>query len=73
MENKPPSNGGIIIRRDLTILSFSNGVGVEIKLSPAEAISFANALVDTALQVALADGGVDVSAAYVAESMPCTH
>lgn len=73
MENKPPPNGGIIVRRDLSIVSFASGTAITIKLSPAEAISFANALVDTALQVARADGGVDVSAAYVAESLPCTH
>lgn len=73
MENKPPLNGGIIVRPDLTIMTFVNDQAITIKLTPAEAIRFANALVDTALQFALADGGVDVSSAHFAESIPCTH
>lgn len=67
-------SGGIMLRRDLSILAYGGHRTIEIRLTPEEAIAFANGLLSVALQHALHDGGVDLGAGHVAdESMPCSH
>lgn len=47
--------GGIILRPDLTMVTFIGPNAIELRLSPQAAIDFAEALVVTALQIATPD------------------
>jgi hypothetical protein len=71
MEQKQP--GGIILRRDLTVLAFVDDTAVEIKLSRQEALNFAEALVQTALAGTPPEAILMEREFSIEASAACTH